>query len=114
ILVGIVYSRFLGDFVECPIAAIAIEQVRFAQHSPWPALHRDSLEAAILFILAKVGQMIDVEMNVAGDEQINMPVAVVVAPRRAGAEPSSADSSLVGNVLKLTSAEVVIESVAAV
>ena len=114
VFVGVVDAGFLGNFFKRAIAAIVKQQVGFAQHAPRAALHRDSLEAAVLLIFAEVGQFVHVEMHVAGDEQVHMAVAVVVAPGRAGAESSRHHSCLIRDIFKLAVAQVVIQRIAAI
>src|SRR5579859_7068811 len=53
-------------------------------------------------------------MNVAGDEQVDVAVAVVVTPGRAGAEAPAANPCFFRNVFEFAAAEVAVERVAAV
>ena len=52
-------------------------------------------------------------MDVARDEQVDVAVAIVIGPGRAGAEAAAAHSGFFGYVLELAVAQVVIEHVAA-
>ena len=89
------------------------EQVRFAEHSPRTALHRDSLEAAVLLILPEVGEFVHVEVHVSRDEQINVAVSIVVGPSRAGAESSACHACFVCDIFEFAVAQVVIQGVSA-
>ena len=96
------------------VAAIAIEDVRAAGEAQRAARHRNLVVAAVGG-LARARRLRRIEVHVVGDEQIEMPVAVVVekaaagAPARAGA----GDASLLGDVGERAVAVVVIEHVAA-
>src|SRR5579859_4914560 len=53
-------------------------------------------------------------MGVARDKEIDVAVAIVVAPRGAGHEAAAPDASLVGDILEFAVAQVAIESAAGV
>src|SRR5215510_339564 len=53
-------------------------------------------------------------MRVAGDEQIHVAIAIVIAPCRAGAESTAAHSGLLCDILKFAVAQIVVEHVAVV
>ena len=89
------------------------EQIRFPDHAPGSALHQDPLEAAILFVAAERGQMVDVEVDVARNEEIHEAVAIVVGPGGSGAEAASADAGLLGHIFELAIAQVAIERIPA-
>jgi hypothetical protein len=91
----------LRDLFEGAVAAIVKEQIALALHSPRPALHANSFEAAGLFIAAKRRELVDIKMHVAGNKKIHVPIAVVVPPCSAGAETTSGDSGFVSHVFKL-------------
>ncbi len=59
------------------------------------------------------GKLVDIDMNVAGDEKIDVAVAIVIGPGGAGAEASGGHAGFLGYVFKLAIAEIVIERVAA-
>src|SRR2546429_2259325 len=113
-MVWIVYASFLGNFLEGSIATIVKKQVGFALHPPRAALHQDSLEAAVFLIAAEGGQFINVNVDVAGNEQIDESVTVIVSPGCASAESAAGHSRFVGHILKLAVAHIAIERIAAV
>ena len=76
-------------------------------------MDENSLEAAIFLVAAEGGQVVHVEVNVARNIKINEAVAIVVGPRRAGAEASRGYAGLVGHIFKFAAAEVAIKRVAA-
>jgi hypothetical protein len=56
----------------------------------------------------------DVDVRAARNEEVDVAVAIVVAPSSAGAEAAAADARFFGEVLELAVPEVAIEDVAAV
>ena len=83
-------------------------------HSPRSALHANTFEAASLFVTAETGQLVYIEMHVARNEKIEMPIAIIVGPSRPGAEAAARDPCFLGHIFKLTVAEIVIERIAPV
>ena len=112
-MLGIADARLFGNVFELAVAQVVKQEVGLALHAPGAALHQDSLEAAILLVAAKDRQVVHVEVHVARDEQVNLAVAIVVGPGRAGAESADGDPGFVGYVLKLAVAEIVVERIAA-
>ena len=113
IFFGIVNPSFFRHFFKGAVAAVVVEQIGFSLHAPRPALHRCTFELAELG-RAESGQIIHVDVNISGDEQIDVSVAIVVRPGRARREPAAAHSSFVGYVFESAIAFVAIERVAAV
>jgi hypothetical protein len=58
--------------------------------------------------------MMKVRMNVAGNKQIEVAVAVVVGPGGAGTEATHLDARAFGHILELTPAQVVVQHVMSV
>src|SRR6185369_2209294 len=96
----IIHSSFLRNVSECSVAVIVKKEVRLAGQSPGPALHKNSLEATVFFVAAEHGNIINVEMNVTGDEKIHFAVAVVVSPSSAGAQAAHSETRFVGDIFK--------------
>src|SRR5229473_176504 len=96
----IVDARLDGNFLEGAVAAIVIEEIAFALQAPGAALHQNALEAAEL-VAAELGEIVHVQMRIAGDEKIDEAVAVIVAPGSAGHEAAAADAGFFGDVLEL-------------
>ena len=78
---------------ERAVAVVAVERVAVAGQSARAALHGDALELAGL-VLAELRQVVEVEVDVVGDEQIEIAVVVVVDERRAGGPARVADAGL--------------------
>src|SRR5205809_7148738 len=89
------------------------EQIRLPNHSPRPALHKDSFEAAVFLVAAEGGQLIHIEMHVARDKQIDVPIFVIVCPGCARAESACCYASLLSNIFKFAIAQIVIERISA-
>jgi hypothetical protein len=92
-------AGFDGNLLEGAVAAIVIEKIAFAFEAPRPALHQNTFEAAE-FVAAELGEIVHVEMGIAGNVKINEAVAVVVAPGSAGHEAAAADTGFFGDVLE--------------
>ena len=54
--------------------------------------------------------MIDVQMGITRDEQINIAVAIIVAPGRPGHEATAAHVGLFRNILEFTATQPVVKS----
>src|SRR5207248_3753311 len=87
---GIIHPGLLGDFLERAVAPVVIKQVAFSFHAPGAALDKNLLVAAELFVAAEGRELIHVQLDVTRDKQINVTVAVVVGPGRAGHEAAAA------------------------
>ena len=61
------------------------QQVRFAVHSPRTALHGNSFELAEA-LCCRIPAGCHVDVHIAGHEEIDVAVAIVVGPGGAGAE----------------------------
>src|SRR5271154_447728 len=90
------------------------QQIGFAGHTPRAALHQHALEAAEAGIVAELGQVVHIDVDITRDKKIHAAVAIVVSPGGASAESACAHAGLVGYILKLAVAQIVIERVAAV
>jgi hypothetical protein len=60
-----------------------VELVPCARKSAWSALHRHRLELAECS-LAKLRQVAELKIDVAGDEEIEITISVIISPRGAG------------------------------
>src|SRR5207237_7887126 len=110
----IVNSSFLGNVFEGAIAAIMKQEIALAFHPPWPALHQHTFESAELLVAAELRKLVHVHMNVAGNEKINAPIAIIIAPRGAGAEAIHPHAGLRGDVLELAVAQALVEDAMAI
>ena len=110
IFAGVVHARLLRHFLKRPVAAIVVQQVRFARHAPGAALHNDAAKLAG----AERAGIIHVHMNVARYENIHEAVFVVVRPGGAGHEAAAAHAGFVRYILEFAIAQVAIERIPAV
>src|SRR5882672_10229956 len=102
-------SCLLGNVLKCPIAAIVEKEVRLALHSPWPALHQETLVAAIMLVAARFRKFVDVYVNIARHEQIDKTISIVVCPSCACCQPIYLQSSALGHVFEFAVAQVAIK-----
>ena len=109
----VVDTGLLRNLLKGAVAAVAVEKVAFAHESPGAALHEHAFVATVL-VAPKLRQMIHVHVRIARDEQIHVAVAIVIAPRRTGAEPAAADSGLLGRVFESAVPQIVVQHIAAV
>ena len=58
-------------------------------------------------------RMVEIVVNVAGDEEVEHAVPVVIAPSRASGPPPKSDTSLFGNIRERAVVIVVVEAVLA-
>src|SRR5215471_19311268 len=105
IFVGIINAGFLGHLFECAVATIVKKQVGLPEHAPRSALDGDSLKAAVLLIFAEVRKIVHVEVNIAGDKQVDVAIVIVVAPGCARAEACGGYAGFISDILKLATAE---------
>ena len=80
VMIGIVDPGFLGNVFERAVAAIAEEKIGFARQSPGAALDGDAAKLAGLVVTAEHRQLVDVDEDVARDEQVDKSVAIEIAP----------------------------------
>ena len=110
---GIIHPGLLGDFLEGAVAAVVIKQVAFSFHAPGAALDKNLLVAAELFVAAEGRELIHVQLDVTRDKQINVTVAVVVGPGRAGHEAAAAHAGFFSHVLEFAISQATVERAAA-
>ena len=99
--------------LERAVAFVVIERVAGTRQSARAALHGDAVELAEL-AFAELGQRVEPDVDVVGDEQVEPAVAVVVGERRAGRPPRIADAGLRGDVRERPVVIVAIQMVRAV
>src|ERR1700758_2790237 len=92
-------AGFRRDLLERPVAAVVVEIVGFTLEPPRAALHQNTFEAAKL-VTSELWEIVHVEMRIARDEQINVPIPVIVAPRCTGHESAATHSSLFRDVFE--------------
>src|SRR5205807_9628389 len=80
------------------VTTIVVEKVGFAFEAPGTALYENAFEPAE-FVAAELRKIIHVQVGIAGHEQVHVAVAIVISPGCAGAETSTANSGLLGDVL---------------
>jgi hypothetical protein len=112
-MVGIVDASFLRNFFEGSIALVVEKQIRFSGHAPRAALHQNSLVPAEVRIVAKLRQVVDIDMHIARNEEVDMAIAIVICPSSTSAETARTHSGPCGYILELAVAQVVIKGIAA-
>ena len=105
-------AGLFGYVGEAPVAVVVEEQVPLARQAARAALHGDAAVLAGL-VLAELGQMREIDLHVAADEQIEPPVAIVVGEAAARRPSSDRDAGLLGDVGERAVAIVAIQMVAA-
>ena len=110
----IIQPGFLRDIFKGTVTAIVKEKVAFALHAPGSALHEHAAKLAEFFIAAEFGQLVHVDMNIARDKQIDVPIAIVVAPGCSQAQSTARDSGLFRDIFEFAVAQIVVEDVAAI
>src|SRR2546427_1745750 len=109
----IMHSRLDGNFLESAVATIVIEEIAFTLQAPGTALHQNAFETAE-FVAAELGQVVHIQMGIAGNEEIDKTIAVVITPCRPGHKAAAADSGLFGNVLEFAVAETMVKRTASI
>src|SRR5437660_10669223 len=110
----IIHPGFLRDIFKGTVTAIVKEKVAFALHAPGPALHEHAAKLAEVLIAAEFGQLVHVDMNIARDKQLDVPIAIVVAPGCSQAQSTARDSGLFRDIFEFAVAQIVVEDVAAI
>ena len=77
-------------------------------------MHEHAAEPAELVVTPQLRQAVYVHVDVAGYEQIDISIAVIVAPGRAEAQTTHCQACLVGHILELAVAQVAVKNVAAI
>jgi lactate dehydrogenase-like 2-hydroxyacid dehydrogenase len=95
-----------------PVAVVVEEQVGLPRQAARSALHRDAAVFAGL-VAAELGQVREIDLHVAADEQIEPAVAIVVCEAAAGRPAAGSDASLLRDVGERAVAVVAIQVVAA-
>src|SRR6202163_1910001 len=106
-------TGLFGDFLERPVAAIVVKHVAFTDKAPRPTLHEDTFIFAIL-VAAKYREIIHADGGIPRYEQIDIPVAVIVAPGSACAEATTPKTGLFGYIFEFAAAQAAIEHIAAI
>src|SRR5437870_3613657 len=91
------------------ITAIMEKEVGLALHSPRPTLHQETLVTAIALVATRFRKFVDVHMNIARDEQVDIAISIVIGPCRTCCKPVYLQSSAVGHIFEFAVAQVVIE-----
>src|ERR1019366_1414504 len=79
-------ARLLTYIREGSVTFVPIKRVPSRRHTPRAAVHRNSLPGAI-DVGAGFRSMLQIELNVVGDEEIEVPVAIIVDKGATGAPP---------------------------
>src|SRR5205823_10343187 len=95
------------------VAVVVKQRIAGTLQSPRSALHVNSTMGFAGGLLAESRQIVEMKINVIGDHQIEIAVAVVVGKGRAGGEAAIAHACLLGQVSKSAVAIVAIKHVPA-
>src|ERR1700736_1408633 len=106
-------AGFFGDFLEGAIAAIVVKHVAFTDETPRATLHENAFIFAIL-VAAKYREIIHADGGIPRYEQVDIAVAVVVAPGSASAETTTSEAGLLGYIFKFAPAQAAIEHIATI
>src|ERR1700675_4139865 len=101
IMMWIVDPGLLRNFFKRSIALVVKQQIRFSGQAPRSALHQYSFESAKARIVAKLRQLIHIDVNIARNKKIDPAIAIIIRPRRTSAESSRPAPSLLGHIFKL-------------
>src|SRR5215467_10608996 len=104
----IAYTGFLRYFFERSIAAVVKQKVCLARHAPWRFDHQASVVRLDFAEILRVG------MDVTRNEEVNITIAIVIAPGCAGAEAAARHASLVRHIFELAVTKIVIQRVTAI
>jgi len=94
------YARLNETSFEGAVAAIVIEEIAFGLEAPGAALHQNAFEAAE-FVAAELGEIVHVEMRIAGDRKDRRKPSGRSHPSGAGHEAAAADAGFFSDVLEL-------------
>src|SRR5207302_10781664 len=101
--------------LEGAITAVVKQVVAFALHSPRTALHQHALEAAEFFVAAEGGQMVHIHVDIPGDEQVDVSIAIIISPGGTGGNAgNSSQPCLLGCIFKFAIAESAIQNAVSV
>src|SRR5258708_14352477 len=90
-----------------------VKKIGFAFQAPGATLDKEAFETA-KFLATELGKVVHVQVRIASDEQVHLAITIVIAPGCAGAEPSTANRGLLGNVLEFTVPQIMLDHVAVV
>src|SRR6185295_12016809 len=110
--VGVGDAHLLAGFGEAAVAVVSVEEVAAARQAARSALHGDAAELAGL-VFAELGQLVEVDLDVAADEEVEIAVAVVVREAAAGGPAAALDAGRRGDVGEGAVAAVPVEVVGA-
>src|SRR3989442_14070000 len=94
-LTGVAHPGLFGYVFKCSITAIMEKEVGLALHSPRPTLHQETLVTAIALVATSFRKLVDVHMNIARDEQVDIAISIVIGPCRTCCKPVYLQSSAV-------------------
>ncbi len=76
------HAALCEDVGEGPVAIVVIEDVFAALQSRWPTCHLNAFVGAAGYFWKRGG--LDVEVDIVGDKEVEVPVAVIVEKGAAG------------------------------
>ena len=109
---GLINPRLDADIAESSVTVVVIQRAAAGRQPPGSANHRHSVPKAV-FVVAGLGRLLQIEINVISHEQVQVPVAIVVDPGAAGAPAALLveEAGPLGDVAEGAVAVVVVEHV---
>ena len=112
VAVRIGHARLLRYVGEVAVAVVVKENIRFARKSARAALHGDAAVLARL-VPAEIRQMIEIDFDVAADEQIEPAVPIVIGEAAACGPAPGGHTGLLGDVRERAVMVVAVEPIPA-
>src|SRR4030095_9620627 len=106
-------ARVARHLFESAVAIVSVKQVGLSWQSPWPTLNANAAVRARRRT-AKFREVIQVNQNISGDEQVNVPIAIVVGPGRSCAKPATLYTCLLSHILEFARSDAAVKNVSLV
>src|SRR5712692_6342052 len=111
---GIIHSRLFRNILERAVSAIVKQKIALPAMAAAGAFHADSAKLAALALRVIGGEFVHVEIEIPGNEQVHVSVAVIIRPRRPHTVAADAHAGFFGYVLEFAVPQIAIENVAAI
>ncbi len=112
VLARVADASLLSDLGEVPVPVVPEQEVRFAGEASRAALHVDAAILASL-ALAELRELVEVEVHVAADEEVEVPVPIVVGKATTRRPASARNARLLRDVGEGAVVVVAIQRIAA-
>src|ERR1051326_402594 len=105
VLIRIAHPGLGAHVFKRAISFLVVKRVAFARQPAWTTHHRHAAKLAevlahtsLVHIARARRQMVEIDLHVTGNEKIETPIAVVVAPARARAPTLARDADFFSHV----------------